>query len=153
MPQTPERKRQYARERREKLRDRLNQKSAEWRLQNRDQVNERNRQRRLSKRAMCLVAAARIRSRNKGIPFSLNELDVCLLQQAIDTGLCQLSGIPFNLERGRCATSPSLDRIDPKLGYISGNVRVVCHAINAALGDWGVEETLRIMREFVRLRS
>ena len=36
----------------------------------------------------------------------------------------------------------SLDRRDPTKGYTIQNVRVVCWAINAAMGTWG-EEVLR----------
>ncbi len=33
--------------------------------------------------------------------------------------------------------APSLDRIEPKKGYVDGNVRIVVWAINAMLCDWG----------------
>jgi hypothetical protein len=29
--------------------------------------------------------------------------------------------------------------MNPKGGYLYDNIRVVCHAVNAALGDWGVD--------------
>lgn len=149
MPQTPERKRQYARERRERMRDQLNAQNAQWRQRNRESVNARNTKRRREKRAMCLVAAARIRARNKCLPFNLSVEDIAHLQSVIDAGACELSGIRFELDGGRGPRSPSLDRIFPNRGYVSGNVRVVCHSLNAAMGDWGAKETLRIMRAFV----
>ena len=85
---------------------------------------------------MCLIAAARVRCRNKGIHFELDGFAE-ELQRRIDTGRCELSGAAFDMSPGRKATSPSLDRRNPDKGYTPENVRVICHALNAALGDWG----------------
>lgn len=109
---------------------------AKWREENSEHLKQRGAKRRLEKRAMCLIAAARVRARNKGLEFSL-EGHADALQKRIDAGNCELSGVPFDLSPGRKATSPSLDRIDPSRGYTPENVRIVCHALNAALGDWG----------------
>lgn len=144
MPQTARRKREYAKERRARIRDRLCSQYAAWRGQNAERLRAASTQRRLTKRAMCLVAAARIRSRKKGILFALTDADTLALQAAIDRGVCQLSGVPLTLRGPRSATSPSLDRIVPALGYIGGNVRIVCHALNAGMGDWGEDELRRI---------
>jgi hypothetical protein len=40
---------------------------------------------------------------------------------------------------------PSLDRIVPKLGYVTGNIRVVCNLANLAMHKWGEDP----LREFV----
>ncbi len=109
---------------------------AQWRLDNAEHLKRRAAKRRLEKRAMCLIAAARVRCRNKGIHFELDGFAE-ELQRRIDTGRCELSGAAFDLSPGRKATSPSLDRRNPDKGYTPENVRVICHALNAALGDWG----------------
>lgn len=36
--------------------------------------------------------------------------------------------------------SPSIDRFDPKSGYVAGNVRVVSHRANRIKGDASLEE-------------
>ena len=47
-------------------------------------------------------------------------------------GLCALSGIKMTWATGKTLpTSISIDRIDNEKGYIEGNVRLVCTAINA----------------------
>ena len=62
---------------------------------------------------------------------------------------CELSDLP--LERvapGEYRThpfAPSLDRIKPELGYIMGNVRVVCFAVNRARSDWGDAILMKIV--------
>lgn len=124
-----------------------------WRENNRDRVLKNNSDRRNQKRAMCLVAAARVRARAKGVAFSLTDSDISQLQAVIDIGLCQLSGAKFTIGGPRSATSPSLDRITPALGYVSGNVRVICHALNAALGDWGEESLAPIMAGWLATRN
>lgn len=125
---------------------------AKWRLENAAHLKRRSEKRRLEKRAQCLVAAARTRSRLKGIPFSLDD-HVDALQKIIDEGCCELSGIRFDLSPGRKPNSPSLDRISPEHGYVPGNVRVICHALNAALGDWGEGAFATIADAWLRKRK
>lgn len=149
MPQTPERKAAYTKERRAKHGDAMRAKAAEWRDRNRDHLAAKSAARRITKRAMCLVAAARIRARRKGIAFALTDDDISKLQAVIDAGRCELSGVAFTLCGPRSATSPSLDRRNPRLGYVGGNVRVVCHALNAGMGDWGDAALLNIARAWV----
>lgn len=92
-----------------------------------------------AERAKKLISGARARSRLKGIRFTLdNERSRMNVQRVLELGKCELSGIEF----GTGAFAPTLDRIEPSLGYIPGNVRVVCRLMNFALGTWG-EDTLR----------
>ena len=65
MPQQPERKREYAKERRAVHGDAMRAKAAEWRDANRERLRAKNTARRLRKRAMCLAAAARVRARRQ----------------------------------------------------------------------------------------
>lgn len=132
--------------------ERIDAYGAEWRLQNKERLKERHARRRLEKRAMCLIAGARVRCRNKGIVFALDGFAE-ELQRRIDLGRCELSGAPFDLSPGRKANSPSLDRRDPALGYTPENVRVVCHAMNTALGDWGEDSLAPIMEGWLRSRA
>jgi hypothetical protein len=41
--------------------------------------------------------------------------------------------------------SPSLDRIDPRFGYVAGNVHVVVWVYNRAKGDGTHEDVLMLM--------
>ena len=59
MPQSPERKREYAKERLAANGDAMRAAAAEWRGKNREYLADKSTARRLSKRAMCLAAAAR----------------------------------------------------------------------------------------------
>jgi hypothetical protein len=102
-------------------------------------------------RARDLARHARFRAHRKGVDFDLLR---CLpeLQARIGAGVCEISGLPFNLDGGRTWDSPSLDRIDPQRGYVYGNVRVVLHALNSAMGDWGEAKMLEIARAILNRR-
>jgi len=119
-----------------------------WALKNRDHLLRREKKRQLTKRAQCLVSYARKRARDHGHAFNLDSF-VSDIQARIDAGKCELTGIPFTLDCGKRWDSPSLDRIDPAKGYIMVNVRVILHAMNAALGNWG-EATLLAMVSAMR---
>jgi hypothetical protein len=124
-------------------------KQAQWRADNVIRIRERDARRRLQKRAQCLINGARTRSKSKGIAFALDSFEA-ELQARIDAGRCELSGILFDLSPGRKPNSPSLDRINPAFGYIPDNVRLICYALNAALGDWGEAALAPIMIGWLR---
>ena len=123
-----------------------------WRSENAAYLKEKEAKRRLEKRALCLIATTRTRARKKGLAFDLGD-HVLGLQDRINAGRCELSGTEFDLSPGRKAFSPSLDRRDPKVGYIYSNIRVVCHAMNVALGDWGEDDLATVMTRWISNRS
>ena len=85
------------------------------------------------------ILGSGIKSRclKKGIPFDLDQHEDDL-NARLKVGVCELTGLPLRVGHGpRTWDSPSIDRIVPSLGYVHSNVRVVCVAANAALGDWG----------------
>jgi len=49
-------------------------------------------------------------------------------------GLCALSDVHMKLETN-VITTLSLDKIDPSLGYVKGNVQWLCWAVNRAKGE------------------
>lgn len=70
----------------------------------------------------CILSAARNRARKKGIPFNLTVEDIVIPE------FCPILGIKLtrNFERhGGSFSSASLDKIDPDLGYVKGNVQVL----------------------------
>lgn len=96
-------------------------------------------------------------ARAKGVTFSITRAHILSLAQATNFR-CAVSGIPFDLdwraEYKRRPWKPSLDRIDPKLGYVEGNVRMVCAVANYAMNDWGLDVLERLSRAIVsRARS
>jgi hypothetical protein len=77
------------------------------------------------------------RAAKAGVPHSLtvHDIDQMLVDQY---WCCAISGIPLQNPSGRPHPfGPSLDRQVPKLGYVLGNVRIVCNLANYAMSKWG----------------
>lgn len=85
--------------------------------------------------AVRLVHSARERARGKGLPFDITSADVVIPDYcpALDIRLFTYAGGPG-------AHSPSLDRIQPHLGYVRGNVAVISMRANAIKGQHSLEE-------------
>lgn len=91
----------------------------------------------------CNVAAngAISRARQRGLPC---EIDAYAIDRMlVDQGWrCAISNMPLEARGDHGPFGPSLDRIVPALGYVPGNIRVVCNMANWAMNRWG-EEPLR----------
>ncbi|EWY41459.1 hypothetical protein N825_28565 [Skermanella stibiiresistens SB22] len=103
-----------------------------------------------------LLWLTRHRARRDGIHCDLTDAD---LQDIIARakGECELTGIPFDRTLSgqgyRRPFAASIDRIDNSKGYTRPNVRLVCAAMNVALGDWGEEVFARIAKGYLARRS
>ena len=102
-------------------------------------------------RARDLMRHARFRASKNGLAFDLDK-HIPEMQQRIDAGTCEVTGLPFNLYGGRTWDSPSLDRIDCRKGYLYSNLRIVLYAVNSALGNWGEEKFLQMARSIMERR-
>lgn len=96
---------------------------------------------RRKRRANALLNVARHRAKTKGLECTVT---VESLQPVIDAGVCQLTGIPFNLDDGKTWDSPSLDRKNNSVGYTPENTRVVLYCVNVMANVWGPEKILDI---------
>lgn len=93
-----------------------------------------------------VVERARFRAKARALPFDITPEYVkeIICQQ---DERCALTGLKFALSGPLAKPGPfhpSLDRIDSKGGYVRGNVRVVCFAVNIALREWGEAVFLKI---------
>lgn len=100
--------------------------------------------RRITQRASYLVTAAKQRAKEKGIPYDLDG-HRRELQEIMDKGVCQLTGLPFDMLGKQTWNSPSLDRIVPSLGYVRSNIRVILFSLNVMMHDWGLETVKKVM--------
>lgn len=84
-----------------------------------------------------------------GKPFllTLYDLEDLMIRS---NGRCELSRVPFSGDvvgkSHKRPFIPSIDRIRPKEPYTFDNCRLVCWAVNLALGEWGDEIWWRIVR-------
>lgn len=91
-------------------------------------------------RSKQLLTSARLRAEAAGLEFTITEAWVA---ERLESGVCPLTGLSFVMDRGkgRQPYAPSLDRIDPKIGYTPDNARLIISAANLAKNIWS-DETL-----------
>ena len=66
-------------------------------------------------------------------------------------GICALSGVLMDANiKGR---APSIDRIDPKIGYIEGNIQFVCAIVNIIRNKLEEEEFLFWCKSIINYRK
>jgi hypothetical protein len=96
-----------------------------------------------------MVNTARHRAAKLGVPFDLDK-HINELQDRIDIGICELTGIPLSRDAtGRRYDAPSLDRIIPENGYVYDNVRIICLLANCGLGPWGEEAFRKVVQSWL----
>lgn len=94
-----------------------------------------------------LLYPAQKRAKAKGIPCTITIDDIIIPE------FCPILGMPLARARGiGCArsNSPSLDRINPLLGYIPGNVAVISRRANTMKTDASSDELLAFARNIER---
>lgn len=105
-----------------------------------------------------LLCGVRYRSRANNAEF---DIDQTYLLQVYEEqgGICALSGKPFDVRSriaGREYASPwgiSIDKIDPSIGYLKGNVRLICTMANVAKGRWSDTELLEFCQSVMENKS
>jgi hypothetical protein len=77
------------------------------------------------------------------IPFNLDKADITIPSH------CPVLGIElhWNQGKGYHPDSPSVDKINPKLGYTKGNVRVISARANLLKNDATVEELTKVLED------
>jgi hypothetical protein len=80
-----------------------------------------------------MIERARYKHRSKGVPFGLTMAHLREVAARCG-GFCEVTG--HRLEDSG-PFRPSLDRITPSVGYVPGNVRIVCLITNTAMLHYG----------------
>jgi len=99
-----------------------------------------------------LLSMAKNRAMSKFLEFDLT-LEFLMYLWEESKGCCSLTGQEFDLghygEKGQVnPKAPSIDRINPKLGYIKSNVRLITYHMNISLSDFGVEEFENLIKHY-----
>lgn len=98
---------------------------------------------------------ARRRAEKKGLPFGLTTADLYALGDK-QGWRCALTGIPFDCTNREAWNNPytlAIDRLDNRDGYTLGNIRLVLHAMNVAIGPWGEDAFAEIAERFLAHRA
>jgi hypothetical protein len=78
-----------------------------------------------------LWKSAKWRAKVKGIHFDLKVTDIPTIPK-----LCPILRLPLRTTVNKHGPgSPSLDRINPKRGYVVGNIQVISHRANTIKND------------------
>lgn len=83
-----------------------------------------------------LFSSARRRATKLNLPFDITVADVVI------PDVCPVLGIPLQSSRNGCWAdgSPSIDRIDPKKGYVRGNIAIISWRANDIKGNASLRE-------------
>lgn len=107
----------------------------------------------LGRRLGSLVRSAKNRAAAKDLPY---DLDAEYAQELWDKqeGKCVVSGREFNLDsydgyRQVHPDAPSIDRMEPSLGYVRDNVRLVTYQSNVCLNEYGQEQLLDLSEDIL----
>jgi len=89
------------------------------------------------------------RARDYSLDFNIDPID------CISPKYCPILGIKLEQNSGKSFSenSPSLDRIDPKKGYVKGNVQVISMKANRMKNDGSIEELLLISKWIKRQKD
>lgn len=94
------------------------------------------------------IHGVRYHAKRRNIDFQISKEYLLELFEKQD-GLCAISKLPMAIDRyknkevrktGRIPHSPSIDRIDPKIGYVEGNVQFVLAQVNYGKSDFSQQE-------------
>lgn len=104
--------------------------------------------------AQILYNSAQQRAHKKGIEFSLSVEDIEVPSRCPILGI-ELSKIwgAVDMNNNSRGAQPSLDRIDPRKGYVPGNVIVISYRANMIKGDGLPEEHRAIAKYIEELKS
>lgn len=97
-----------------------------------------------------MLTRCKSRAKRSDIPFNLEVSDIII------PDVCPILGIELVTNRGVKGYYPdsaSLDKINPSLGYVKGNVRVISARANLLKNNATVEELERVLWDLKQLQS
>lgn len=92
-----------------------------------------------------MYSAAKIRARNRGIPFDIDIDDIIIPDK------CPILEVPLILgTKDNYEYTPSLDRIDNSKGYIKNNIMVISKKANSMKNSATLEELKMFVKNVLR---
>jgi len=123
-----------------------------WKARNPEKNLESSRKWQKATPERTLLTQCKCNARQRSLPFDLT-LD--LLKSMLKGMTCAATGLPLTFEREpgekyrRSPWFPSIDRIDNSLGYVPGNIRIVCSLYNFMRSNHADEDVLTVARALV----
>lgn len=117
-----------------------------WAERNPEEAAKRGREWRRRNPEYMLVYSAKRRAKERGIEFTLTRDNCPPIPEVCPVLLIPLMRRPeADKRKGPWDNSPSLDRINPELGYTPDNVRVISHKANRMKSDMTIEMLERLI--------
>ena len=118
-----------------------------WTKKNKDKTRKYTLAYREKRRLRILVRLARNRAKKSGVPFDTKYMDFLATQKA---SICECCGVAFRYDLKGKGSQPqeqtsTLDRRNQKLGYVVGNVGIICWRCNRIKSDATVLELKRLV--------
>lgn len=89
-------------------------------------------------------------AKRKNVKF---ELTLEWFKTRLESGLCELSGLPFDLESKKMKNSPSVDRKVAGGHYTPENCRMILYSLNAAISDVGEDYIINVFEHVIARRK
>lgn len=86
-----------------------------------------------------ILSRLKSRCKQRNLSFDLDEQDIIIPQ------FCPILGIPLKFNSSLQDDSVSVDRIDPKQGYIRGNIMIMSMRANRIKTDATIEELEKVL--------
>ena len=126
--------------------EKLNTKKRVARAENPEEIRIYERERYRNDPRQKMLSAAKQRAKKKGISFNLKIEDIII------PTLCPLLEIPLIISSKKITdSSPSLDRIDNKSGYIKENIMIISYKANRCKNDLTLEEILKLANNLKKI--
>lgn len=134
---------ELARNYRNKNKEKVNTSNKNWRDKNKEKLAQQRKLTRLKNPEYFLYKSAKERAKRKNIPFSISVEDIIIPK------VCPYLGIDLHISNKNMTDfSPTLDRVNPALGYVRGNVVVVSWRANRIKSD-GTAAELRAIADAI----
>jgi len=120
---------------------------AQLSTERREQRNMQERARYARNRAASMLTAVN-RKRKLGIPVTITTADIWIPDN------CPVCGVPLTVGIGASSDkSPSLDRYDPALGYVPGNIMVLCRGCNRRKQNHTGEQLIQLGQAVISAKA
>lgn len=94
-----------------------------------------------------MLTRAKIRAKQKGLPFDIVLADIVIPKH------CPIFGLKLAVADGLAAdASPELDRIEPSKGYVRGNIMVISRRANRIKNDASLAELQQLATFYANLK-
>ena len=97
--------------------------------------------------AKIMANSARHRAEQAGVEYAIEASDIKIPER------CPVLDIPLEAGGELTPNSPTLDRINPDLGYVPGNIVVISHLANRIKSDATPQQIMRVAEWIAGLRD